>query len=113
MLHYFLFGSVTALSSLFLKNKYPSINNILNLIYAKIFTSAMEKICLNGYFHMIDSEGLKEKYAEFKRAFEGIDINTQKNNLEPYRMASMIVLQYDIEAYKALIKPLFDNLKGI
>ena len=86
--------------------KYPEIKDYINLIYAKMYTSAMEKICLNNYDELYESDEVNNRYIDFKNAVNDIDINILKENLEDYRIISMTILNYN----KNLYKELFDTI---
>ena len=81
------------------------------LVYAKMFASAAEKMCMNGYYDLYDSDFVNEKYEQFKIAMNGIEPEFVSKNLEEYRALSVITLKYSKVAYKNLF-PAFIYLKN-
>lgn len=124
-LYYYLVGRTNAITSsytrkkildslqsyyeqyLFLTSHYESLVNSVSLIFAKMYTSVMEKICMNEYDEMFELPEIKDRYPLFKKTFDRLTIDEMKEKLEPYRIISMMILNNGIEAYKGLFKTLY------
>lgn len=83
----------------FLIQKYDTIKNFIYTEYIKSYTSALEKMCLNKYLNLFNSEDVLQKYTEFKNAMNFVDKEFLKDNLEVYRLISSIVIFYDKKSY--------------
>ena len=123
-LYYYLYGRVGATTSTFTPKKildslqsyyeqydfinsnYREMSEKISLVFAKMYTSVMEKICINEYYDMLEIPEIKEKYNTFKNAFLKINFELMQKYLNAYRSISMIVLNQGIDTYKELIKEL-------
>lgn len=128
-LYYYLYGRAGAITSsftekkitdsleahyglyLFLKNNYNELSEVANITWAKMYTSAMEKICMNNYDTLWFDEDILNKYNEFKKAIDELQ-DSKLCELEPYRLISAVLLRRSRELYKSMFKTLFDNLKN-
>jgi len=84
----------------FLLKYYPEIKEYASISWAKMFTSAMEKVLLNRYDNLWNSDETQVKYESFKQAMENISNEKLQEFLEPYRYISVILLNHDMETYK-------------
>ncbi|MBE5821327.1 MAG: glycosyltransferase [Clostridiales bacterium] len=98
---------------LFILNNYPEIKQYANITWVRMYTSAMEKICMNNYIDLWDREDVIEKYEYFKKAIDEIDKEILYNNLEQYRLISAVILRHSREIYKKMFKTIYNNLKNI
>lgn len=116
-LYYYLIGREGAITSSFSEKKlkdsleayfgqyqyiaanYPSVKKYAGMVFVKMYTSACEKMRLNNFREMYDSEFLLEKYKYFKKAVSEAPLEILRDNLESYRYVSMSVLNIDREAY--------------
>lgn len=87
----------------FIVRNYPDLNQIASLIFCKMYTSAIEKICMNHYLDMLYIDEVQEKYIDFKNAFKNLNTKLMIDYLEPYRIVSILTLNYDIEVYKMIV----------
>lgn len=117
-LYYYLIGRVGAITTTFTEKKildsmlayhgqyefllehYPEIKEYASISWAKMFASAMEKILINGYNDLWQSEQVKEKYMAFKQAMKNISNEKLREFLEPYRLMSVETLNDNMETYK-------------
>lgn len=95
----------------FLVSKYPTIREYVSLIYAKMYTSALEKMCLNDYDELFESEEVNNRYNDFKDAIQKVDNKTLEEYLEDYRLVSMLVLKQSKDMYKKVFKSLYKMKK--
>lgn len=97
----------------FLKENYKEINDYINLIWVRMFTSAMEKIRMNDYEELWNRQDVLEKYDDFVIAMDEVKAETLQKHLEPYRLISAILLRYDRETYKNMFPIIFEKIKGV
>lgn len=86
----------------FLAENYPEVKEYASLIFAKMFASASEKMCMNEFWDLYESAEIEEMYKEFKNAMTSINNNFLLENLETYRVLSVIALKQGKEIYKSL-----------
>ena len=96
----------------FLVKHYPEIKEYACISWAKMFASAMEKILLNGYKKLWDSEEVKIKYDIFKQAMSNISSEKLNKFLEPYRLMSVELLNQDMEMYKSKFNDILSIKNG-
>lgn len=129
-LYYYLYGRVGAITSnftekkildsldayytqyKFLRENYEQIREYVNVTWVKMYTSAMEKICMNDYNNLWMSEEVVGKYEAFKEAMDELDEAALYQNLEPYRLISVVLLRHNRETYKSMFKTIYDNIKN-
>lgn len=129
-LYYYLYGRVGAITTTFTKNKiydslyasynkymflitnYPELKKEASLSWTKIYTSAMEKICMNNYEDVWEDNTVIEKYPSFKIAFDTLDIDFMTKYLEPYRIISSVLLRHSRKTYKEMFPVIYNNIKG-
>lgn len=117
-LYYYLIGRIGAITTTFTEKKildsmmaycgqyefliehYPEIKEYASISWAKMFASAMEKILMNEYNDLWQSEEVKEKYFMFKQSMENISSELLHKFLEPYRLMSVQALNESMETYK-------------
>ena len=130
VLYYYLFGRVGAITSSFSEKKildsleayhtqyeflsknYKEIAPYVNVTWVKMFTSAMEKICMNDYNDLLKSQEVLTRYESFKHATDMLDKDVLYKYLEPYRLISAILVRHDIETYKLMFKTIYENVKN-
>lgn len=96
----------------FILQNYPETFNASNYNFVKMYTSAMEKICMNKDWELYNSEMMLERYEEFKKAYSNLSKEYMTKNLEPYRLVSATILNEDRNLYKEMFNTLFTNLKN-
>ncbi len=96
----------------FLSENYKEIKPYINVTWAKMFTSAMEKICMNNYDSLWDTEQVRSKYESFKNAMDELDKDVMYEYLEPYRLISAVLLRHDINTYKLMFNTIYNNIKN-
>lgn len=129
-LYYYLYGREGAITSSFSEKKildslyayftqykfiienYPEIKQYANITWVKMYTSAMEKICMNGYTELWNSKEVIEKYDFFVKAIDALDEKVLQEYLEPYRLISAVLLMYNREIYKCMFQTIFDKIKN-
>ena len=125
-LYYYLIGRIGATTSSFSEKKildsmeaystqytfliqhYPEVKEYSSVGWAKMFASAMEKILMNGYEELWQSEEVRKKYEIFKGAVKNISTEVLHEFLEPYRLMSVILLDKDRETYKHMFNVILD-----
>ena len=125
-LYYYLIGRIGATTSSFSEKKildsmeaystqytfliqhYPEVKEYSSVGWAKMFASAMEKILMNGYEELWQSEEVRKKYEIFKSAVKNISTEVLHEFLEPYRLMSVILLDKDRETYKHMFNVILD-----
>ncbi|MBO5477005.1 MAG: glycosyltransferase family 2 protein [Clostridia bacterium] len=129
-LYYYLYGRLDAITSSFSEKKiidsleayynqcefivknYSDIKEYAQIIWIKMYTSAMEKILMNNYEELWNSSNVEEKYQYFKNTIEQIDEKELFKNLEPYRFVSAVLLKNSRDSYKYMFPSIFKNLKN-
>lgn len=92
----------------FLKEKYKDVKDYICLAYVKSYTSAMEKMMINGYHDMYDQEYVLNRYGDFKEAFDNTSEQVLMDNLEPYRLNSSAILYRSRGLYEGLFDSIYE-----
>lgn len=95
----------------FLSERYSEIIDYLKVGWIKMYTSAMEKICINNYEELWQEPKVLERYDSFKFAIDTVEKDLLNKYLEPYRVISAILLGYDKKIYKNMIGIITNNIK--
>lgn len=129
-LYYYLYGRVGAITSSFSEKKildsiyayftqyrfitenYPEIKQYANITWVKMYTSAMEKICMNNYNELWNSKEVIEKYDYFIKAIDTLDEKVLQEYFEPYRLISAVLLRHNREIYKGMFPIIFEKIKN-
>lgn len=96
----------------FILQNYPQTIDASNFNFVKMYTSAMEKVCMNEDWNLYNSEMVTERYEEFKKSYSNLSKEYLIKNLEPYRLISATILDEDRSLYKETFNTLFSNLKN-
>lgn len=96
----------------FILQNYPETTAASNYNFVKMYTSAMEKICMNKDWNLYNSEMVKGRYEDFKTAYSNLEKEFMIENLESYRLISATMLNEDRNLYKETFNTLFTNLKN-
>lgn len=96
----------------FLIENYPEIEKDACVNWVRLYTSAMEKINMNNYETLWNSQEVLNKYESFKEAFDKVDEAFLKKYLEPYRLISAILLRHGRETYKEMFPIIYNNIKN-
>ena len=97
----------------YIKENYKNIKDYANITWIKMYTSAMEKICINDFNDLWNSKEVLNRYESFKKAIDEVNPKLLNEYLEPYRLISATLLRYDRETYKNLSKFINENIKNI
>jgi hypothetical protein len=97
----------------FIIKNYKDIKDYANITWVKMYTSACEKVCINDFDELWNSDALLSRYETFKQAMDDLDPKILNKYLEPYRLISAVLLRYDRDSYKNLSKLITDNIKNI
>lgn len=95
----------------FLIENHKNLKDVANVIWIKMYTSAMEKICMNNYWKLWESDSVLDKYEFFKEAIDSLNIDLFEKYLEPYRIISAVLLGYNRNLYKDMFNVLYDKIK--
>lgn len=93
--------------------KYPAARKYLTVSFIKSYTSLTEKLYLNNYEKLCINESLLDKYEDFKIAMLEAEKEMMEKYLEPYRLISAIMLNYNREMYKESLEYLVEKLKKV
>lgn len=95
----------------YILERYPSMKEVISYNWVRLYTSAMEKICMNNYDMLYENEIVLKKYDDFKKAYENVSKEFMINKLEPYRLISATLINEDRSLYKAMFDCLYNKLK--
>lgn len=96
----------------FLVDNYPEIEKDACLNWVKLYTSAMEKINMNSYEELWNSQVVLENYESFKVAFDKLDEKFLNQYLEPYRLISAVLLRHSRDTYKDMFPVIYNKVKN-
>lgn len=131
IVYYYLFGRVGAITSSFsekkildsleayngqyrfLRENYESIKDIINVIWVKMYTSAMEKICMNNYTELWNRPEVTDRYIDFKIAMDELNEEKLQKYLEPYRLISAVLLRHSREMYNKMFESMYKNKRTL
>lgn len=91
----------------FLLSNYPNIKQYAYKTFIRMYTSAHEKMRLNNYKELFESDKMLSMYDSFKMAIENIDADFIKSQLEPYRLVSALILNSNRELYWQLFDDIY------
>lgn len=95
----------------FIISNYYEIKEIASYNWVRLYTSAMEKIMINKYEELYNSEITLKNYNSFKEAYSSLSKEIMIANLEPYRLISATILNEDRLLYKEMFSELYTKLK--
>lgn len=91
----------------FILRNYPHIKQYAYKTFVRMYTSAHEKMRLNNYKELFESNKILSMYNDFKTALENIDSDFIKSQLEPYRLISALILQSNRQLYWQLFDDIY------
>lgn len=95
----------------FILKNYPEIEEYAMITWIRMYTSAMEKICMNNYNELWNREDVIDKYKDFKFAMGNLNTEFLNKYLDPYRVISAVLLNHDKELYKQMFNIIYTNFK--
>lgn len=95
----------------FISENFKDIKEYANIIWIKMYTSACEKVCINDFEELWNSDKILNRYESFKKAMDETSPSLLNKYLEPYRLISAVLLKYDRDIYKNTSKLITSKIK--